>query len=35
METLLTIASIGLLISGIDLVFTYMKESDARLQTGK
>jgi hypothetical protein len=35
METILTIASIALLISGIDLVFTYTKESASELQTGE
>jgi len=35
METVLIIASVALLISGIDLVFTYTRESAARLETGE
>jgi hypothetical protein len=35
METVLIITSIALLVSGIDLIFTYTRESGAQLQTGE
>lgn len=35
METMLIITSIALVVSGIDLLFTYTRESDARLPVGE
>ena len=35
METVLLISSIALLVSGIDLLFTYTKGSSARIPTAE